>query len=105
MDSATMIKFLKDGKDYFTPNEGRLLLNLKRVPGGNAVYRQQQDFSLEALSKRDAKPDPFAGKPPTPPAAKPDAAATPSAPPDTAKIAALLRAKAFTELGIDVKAA
>lgn len=71
MDSATLIKFLKDGKDYFTPNEGRLLLNLKKVTGGDVVYRQQQDFSIEALSKRDAKPDPFAGKTPQPPAARP----------------------------------
>jgi HK97 family phage portal protein len=69
MDSATLIKFLKEGKDYFTPNEGRLLLNLKRVKGGDTVYRQQQDFSIEALSKRDAKEDPF-GKP-TPPTPQP----------------------------------
>jgi HK97 family phage portal protein len=101
MDSATLMKFLKDGKDYLTPNDGRKRLNLRPVTGGNVVLRQQQDFSLEALSKRDAKPDPFAGKTPTaPPAAKP---ALPAAP-DAAKVAALLRAKAFTELGIDVKA-
>lgn len=78
MDSATLIKFLKEGKDYFTPNEGRRLLNLKPVKGGNTVYRQQQDFSLEALSKRDAKDDPF-GKPAPPTPAKPPQPALPAA--------------------------
>jgi hypothetical protein len=29
------------------------------VTGGDTVYRQQQDFSLEALNKRDSQPDPF----------------------------------------------
>jgi phage portal protein BeeE len=38
-----------------TPNEAARRLNLPPVAGGDAVYRQQQDFSLEALAKRDAK--------------------------------------------------
>jgi phage portal protein BeeE len=50
---------LDKGKNYLTPNEGRLKLNLKPVTGGDTVYRQQQDFSLEALNKRDSQPDPF----------------------------------------------
>lgn len=50
-----------------TPNEGRKRLNLKKVNGGDSVLSQQQNYSLEALAKRDAKSDPFAGpKPPTP---------------------------------------
>lgn len=59
MDPATMVQTLDKGKNYFTPNEGRLKLGLRPVEGGDTVYRQQQDFSLEALSKRDAQPDPF----------------------------------------------
>jgi phage portal protein BeeE len=43
-----------------TPDEARARIDLPPTPGGNVVYRQQQDFSLEALSKRDAKDDPFA---------------------------------------------
>ena len=90
MDSATLIKFLKEGKDYFTPNEGRRMLNLKPVKGGNTVYRQQQDFSLEALAKRDAKEDPF-GKP-TPPAPQPKPALPPA---DAAEKALTLRYRAL----------
>ena len=47
-------------KNIKTPNESRSRLNLAPVAGGDAVYRQQQDFSLEALAKRDAQADPFA---------------------------------------------
>ncbi len=62
MDSATMMASLESGKNYFTPNEGRKKLNLKPVTGGDVVYRQQQDFSLEALNKRDtAEPAPSTG--------------------------------------------
>lgn len=79
MDSATLIRYLKEGKDYYTPNEGRRLLNLKPVKGGNDVYRQQQDFSLSDLAKRSELPNPF-GKP------QPDAASKPALPaPDEAK--------------------
>ncbi|MEP8872515.1 portal protein [Enterobacter hormaechei] len=31
-----------------------------RIPGGDALYLQQQNFSLEALARRDASDDPFA---------------------------------------------
>ncbi len=60
MDSATMMGTLEKGKNYLTPNEGRLKLNLSPVTGGDTVFRQQQDFSLEALNKRDSQDDPFA---------------------------------------------
>ena len=53
------------------PNEARSkFFGLGSVPGGDAVYMQQQQFSLEALAKRDAA-DPFAK--PAAPAAPPDA--------------------------------
>lgn len=60
MDSKTMAETEDKLKNIKTPNESRLRLNLPPVDGGDAVYRQQQDFSLEALAKRDAQADPFA---------------------------------------------
>jgi HK97 family phage portal protein len=69
MDMGTLMTTLETGKNYLTPDEGRRRLNLPAVPGGAAVYRQQQDFSLEALAKRDAQADPFGPK--TPPALPP----------------------------------
>lgn len=59
MDSVTQMDVLDKGKNVLTPNEARRKLDYKPVTGGDAVYRQQQDYSLEALAKRDAKPDPF----------------------------------------------
>jgi HK97 family phage portal protein len=59
MDQKTQMETLEKGKNIMTPNEQRKKLGLAPVTGGNAVYRQQQDFSLEALSKRDSLPDPF----------------------------------------------
>ncbi len=61
MDSATQIKTLSEGVvgGLYKPNEARKKLNLSKVEGGDAVYLQQQNFSIEALAKRDAKADPF----------------------------------------------
>lgn len=80
MDQATQMETLEKGKNYFTPNEGRRRVGLPKTRGGDAVYRQQQDFSLEALAKRDAKEDPFAKEPkaPKPQAALPAPAPEPS---------------------------
>lgn len=41
------------------PNEARKRFNLKPVKGGDSPYLQQQNYSLEALAKRDAQADPF----------------------------------------------
>lgn len=60
MDSVTQMDVLDKGKNVMKPNEARKKLDLPPVTGGDAVYRQQQDYSLEALSKRDARDDPFA---------------------------------------------
>lgn len=60
MDGVTQMEMLDKGRNTMTPNEARKKLDLKPKPGGDSVYRQQQDFSLEALAKRDAKEDPFA---------------------------------------------
>lgn len=42
-----------------TPNEGRVAFNYTPVAGGDSIYIQQQNYSLEAIAKRDAKEDPF----------------------------------------------
>lgn len=60
MDTAAQMESLDKGKNILKPNEARRRLNLPPVTGGDTVYRQQQDFSLEALSKRDAQDNPFA---------------------------------------------
>lgn len=49
-----------------TPNEVRISENLPKRKGGDALYLQQQYYSLEALAKRDAEnPAPSSTKPPT----------------------------------------
>lgn len=60
MDSVTQMEVLDKGKSIMTPDEQRKKLDLPPVDGGDVVYRQQQDYSLAALAKRDAKDDPFA---------------------------------------------
>lgn len=66
MDTATLYTTLGAGIKgaLLSPNEGRKRVNLPPVPGGNSVYMQQQNFSLEALAKRDEQVNPFA--PPAP---------------------------------------
>ncbi len=62
MDTASLIEAQKEAVSggIKKPNEARRTLNLKPINGGDTVYLQQQMFSLEALSKRDARDDPFA---------------------------------------------
>lgn len=59
MDTAAQMDSLDKGKNILKPDEARARLNLPPVSGGDAVYRQQQDFSLAALAKRDAQDNPF----------------------------------------------
>lgn len=70
MDTGAMMDTLEKGarSGLVAPDEGRRKLRLKPVPGGRYPYLQQQNYSLEALSKRDAGPDPFgtAAKTPSP---------------------------------------
>jgi phage portal protein BeeE len=77
MDSTTQMTVLGLGVDkaLLAPNEGRQRLNLPPVSGGKEPMIQQQNFSLEALAKRDAGPDPFGTNKPAP---TPAAAAAPS---------------------------
>jgi HK97 family phage portal protein len=51
-----------------TPNEARSRFNLEPQVGGDSLYLQQQNYSLAALAKRDAKADPFSKESSTPPA-------------------------------------
>jgi HK97 family phage portal protein len=69
MDSKTLAETEKNLKGIKAPNESRKRMNLKPVKGGDSPMAQQQDFSLEALAKRDAKEDPFASKAPVDPPA------------------------------------
>lgn len=79
MDGATMTNVLKEqvGAGITKIDEARERLNYEPTTGGNTPYLQQQNYSLEALAKRDAKEDPFGT------AAKPAAPALPT--PDPAK--------------------
>lgn len=78
MDTSSKVKASADAikGGGMAPNEARArYLDLGPVPGGDAPYLQQQNYSLEALAKRDARSDPFASAAPAPPPAPP-------APPD-----------------------
>lgn len=70
MDSATALDSLAKGvgAGIVSPNEARFRRNLPPVPGGQSPMLQQQNYSLEALGKRDARPDPFATAPSPAPA-------------------------------------
>jgi HK97 family phage portal protein len=62
MDTSTRVKAAGDsiGSGAVAPNEARKRwFNLPPVDGGESPYLQQQNYSLSALAKRDAQPDPF----------------------------------------------
>lgn len=96
MDSATkMDNVVKGvGAAIFTPNEGRRKFNLPAKAGGNSPMIQQQNFSLEALAKRDAQADPFGTSTPAPSPAAPPAA-------DTDKAATMLRMRTRAKQMVD----
>ena len=72
MDSKTMSETEKNLSGIKKLDEMRKRFNLPPVKGGDAVYLQQQNYSSEALAKRDAQADPFASKVPAAlPAPKP----------------------------------
>jgi HK97 family phage portal protein len=56
MDAATQMDVLEKSKGKLTVNEQRAKLDRKPVEGGDTVYLQEQDHSLEWLSRRDAEP-------------------------------------------------
>lgn len=69
MDSVSQMQRLKEGVGaaIMTPNEARQKLGLEPLEGGDTVYMQQQNYSLEALSKRDQMDDPFGKSAPNTP--------------------------------------
>lgn len=72
MDSVTQMQVLKEGAGILKVDEMRGKLGRKPTEGGGAVYLQQQNYSLAALAKRDAREDPFASaKPAAAPQADP----------------------------------
>lgn len=69
MDSVTQMEVMDKAKGIFSPNEMRRRFDLAPKTGGDSVFLQEQNYSLEALAKRDALPDPWAtGKNATQPA-------------------------------------
>ena len=62
MDTATKVKSWSDlvSAGIASPNEARNPFDLLPVEGGESPLAQQQNYSLAALAKRDAKEDPFA---------------------------------------------
>ncbi|MFK4809694.1 phage portal protein [Devosia sp. ZW T5_3] len=59
LDQLAQMEWLDKASGKLTVNEMRKILNRKPLTGGNTVFIQQQNFSLEALAKRDAQDDPF----------------------------------------------
>lgn len=105
MDSLTQMEVVSKGIQggALTPNDGRAMLDREPLEGGDTVYLQQQQFSLAALAKRDARDDPFAtsnSKPPVQeqPKAFDEAIATMRALVESARIA-----KAEVEAEIEAK--
>lgn len=75
MDTVTQMAALKEavGAGIMAPNEARRKIDLKPVEGGDSPMIQEQNYSLAALAKRDAKADPWASDTPAaPPAAAED---------------------------------
>ena len=66
MDAGTQMDVLEKSKGKLTVNEQRKRLNAAPVTGGDTVYLQEQDHSLEWLARRDAQPiaAPAAAAPP-----------------------------------------
>lgn len=103
MDMGSLVETLKlaVGGTIMSPNEARLRMNLAPVPGGDSVLSQQQNYSVEALAKRDAQADPFGTSQPASTESTPAATSEPAEPTDeqiqdSAKMLALLIEKRLT---------
>lgn len=102
MDMGALVETLAAGVKggVMTPNYALRRLNQPPVEGGDTIYLQQQNYSIEALSRRDAQADPFATGSPTI-AAPPDTTPATVEPTDeqiqdSAKMLALLIEKRLT---------
>lgn len=98
MDAPTQFKTYGDGvqSGLMAPNEGRKKINLPPVKGGDMPYLQQQNYSLEALAKRDALADPFAS------GSDPASGGTSGVPPK-AMMAAYAASRLRTKFKLDVR--
>lgn len=78
MDSERKVRTLSEAVkgSVMTVNDALKKQNLPPVEGGDTIYMQQQNYSLAALSKRDAQEDPFATNKPEPKPAAPAPAET-----------------------------
>lgn len=61
MDGRSMAEYLAKLKEasLISINDGRAKIGLPPVDGGDTVWMQQQNFSLQALNERDKNGDPF----------------------------------------------
>lgn len=89
MDTATKVKSWSDlvKGGIASPNEARAAFDMLPVTGGESPMLQQQNFSLAALAKRDAKDDPFESS-----------AKAPAAIPDEPKVDEDVAARAIDEI-------
>jgi len=81
MDMGALVETLAAGVKggVMTPNYALKRLNQPSVEGGDTIYLQQQNYSIQALSRRDAQADPFAtSQPATTTPAEPDTAGEPT---------------------------
>lgn len=74
MDTVALYDSNNKAEKWMKVDEMRFRANLPKITGGDTVYRQHQDYSIESLAKRDAQEDPFKGlantpgpQPPSPP--------------------------------------
>jgi HK97 family phage portal protein len=76
LDKQSQMTFVSEGikASVLAPDDGRRYFNLPPVPGGAFPMAQQQNYSLEALAKRDASDDPFR-------VSKPESVPDPTVPP------------------------
>lgn len=95
MDTKTQVETLAAavGGSLMTINQAARRLNLPKVPGGDTIWMQQQNYSLEALMERDRN-DPFAKPAPALPPPAPTGEDEPDDEPDAERALALLHAKA-----------
>lgn len=96
MDMGALVETLAAGVKggVMTPNYALKRLNQPSVEGGDTIYLQQQNFSIQALSRRDAQADPFATSQPA--TTEPPQEPTDQQIQDSAKMLALLVEKGLS---------
>ena len=98
MDTVSLITSEKAAAGIKTPNESRRRLNLPRIAGGDTVYLQQQDYSIEAINRRDQdQPAPHSHLPAASDATPVAEDSSERAAEKDAEAAAIFLAKAFGE--------